>query len=85
MAHFVYLLCTVTCLLCAFALMRNYFRSRTALLLWAGLCFIGLSLNNALLFWDLILGSGYDLSVYRGLLAIGSMAILLFGLIWDTV
>lgn len=85
MAHFVYLLCALTSLMCAGALTRNYFRSKSPLLLWSGLCFVGLSLNNVLLLWDLLLGPNYDLSVPRGLLAVASIAVLLYGLIWDTV
>lgn len=85
MAHIVYLLCSVASLWCAFTLVRSYFRSRTALLLWSGICFVGLSLNNVFLLWDLILGPNYDLSILRGSLAVASMAVLLYGLIWDTV
>jgi len=66
--------------------MRYYLKVRSSLLLWAGLCFVGLSLNNILLFVDLaILPKTIDLSPYRGMLAFASMAILVYGLIWDTV
>lgn len=86
MAKFVYLLCGVTSLACAFALMKSYFRTRSTLLLWAGLCFVGLCLNNVLLFVDLaVLPTSIDLSIYRGGLAFSSMVILAYGLIMDTV
>ena len=48
----VYGLCVVTSALCAVLLLRGYARSRVPLLLWSGLCFIGLTLNNVLLFID---------------------------------
>ena len=45
-------LCTLTALACAVLLLRAYARSRFRLLLWSGLCFAGLTLNNALLVLD---------------------------------
>ena len=49
MIQLVYLLCALTSLACAVLLLRGYFRTRVRLLLWSGLCFVGLALNNALL------------------------------------
>lgn len=86
MALFVYFLCGVTSLLCATLLMRSYARTRSSLILWSGICFMGLCLNNILLFIDLaILPTTIDLSFYRSGIAFVSMAVLLYGLIWDTV
>lgn len=86
MAIIVYLLCGLTSLACALLLMRSYFRSRSNLLLYSGLCFVGLCLNNVILFIDLaILPSTIDLSLIRTGVAFFSMVILLYGLIWDTV
>ena len=48
----VYGLCVVTSALCAVLLLRGYAQSRVPLLLWSVLCFIGLTLNNVLLFVD---------------------------------
>ena len=56
---------------------------RTRLLLWSTLCFAGLTVNNGLLFADLVLVPSMDLSLWRGLTGLGSMLILLYGLIWD--
>jgi hypothetical protein len=83
MAEAVYLLCVGASAGCAFALLRTYSRRRTRLLLWSSLCFIGLAINNALLFVDLIILPAVDLSILRG--AIGAIATLLLvvGLIWD--
>lgn len=86
MAIIVYFLCGLTSLACAWMLMRSYFRIRSSLLLYSGLCFIGLCLNNVILFIDLaILPGTIDLSIIRSGLAFGSLAILLYGLIWGTV
>ena len=52
MATIVYILCALTSSLCAVLLLRRYARSRLRLLLWSGLCFIGLALNALLLIVD---------------------------------
>ena len=54
MIQLVYVLCALTSLACAILLLRGYFRTRVRLLLWSGLCFAGLALNNALLVYGLI-------------------------------
>ncbi|HJP92160.1 MAG TPA: DUF5985 family protein [Pyrinomonadaceae bacterium] len=82
MAILVYSLCAVTSLVCAGLLLRSYLRNRTQLLFWSSLCFLGLAVNNILLFIDLVLVPALDLSMYRALSALLAMALLLFGLIW---
>ncbi|MFT3776481.1 MAG: DUF5985 family protein [Minicystis sp.] len=83
MAGAVYILCTLTCILCATLLLRSYARKRVRLLLWSGLCFTGLALNNILLFADLVLFPSINLSVPRDLTTLASMALLLYGLVWE--
>jgi hypothetical protein len=83
MAVVFYGLCTLTALLCAWLLLRAYHRSRYRLLLWGGLCFAGLTLNNATLVIDKVILPQIDLSVWRSAIALAAMAILLYGLIWD--
>ena len=83
MPSIVYALCAVTSALCAWLLARAYRQQRTRLLLWSTLCFAGLTVNNGLLFADLVLVPSMDLSLWRGLTGLGSMLILLYGLIWD--
>lgn len=83
MINLVYVLCALTSLACAVLLLRGYFRTRVRLLLWSGLCFVGLTLNNALLVVEantLVT----DLSNWRTLPALGGVAILIYGLIWDS-
>jgi hypothetical protein len=83
MASVVYALCALTSAGCALLLVRGYGRQRTPLLLWSSLCFVGLAVNNALLYADLVLVPDVDLSLWRGLTGLGSLTVLLYGLIWD--
>ena len=83
MAEAVYLLCAFTSIGCAVLLLRAYTRRWTRLLLWCGLCFVGLALNNVLLFVDVFLVPDVDLSVVRQLPAVAGVLVLLYGLVWD--
>lgn len=84
MATAVYALCILTSLVCAVLLVRGWLATRVRLLLWSALCFIGLALNNVLLFVDVRVLPETDLSVVRTLPALAGVLILLFGLIWET-
>jgi hypothetical protein len=83
MAVTIYSLCALTALICAILLFSGFRRSGYRLLLWSGLCFSGLTLNNGLLVIDKILLPDVDLSLFRTATAAVSMIVLLFGLIWD--
>ena len=83
MAGIVYLLCAATSLACALLLLRAYKHSRVRLLFWSGLCFVGLALNNALLFVDLEVFPQTDLFLLRSLPALVGLLLLIYGLIWD--
>jgi hypothetical protein len=84
MAEAVYLLCALTSAACALLLLRAHRRTGTSLLLWSGVCFIGLALNNAILVVDLIVVPGVDLSTWRLVPAVAGLAVLIYGLVWDT-
>lgn len=84
MATLVYALCALTSLACALLLLRGYLDSRARLLLWSGLCFAGLALNNILLLIDKRVAPAMDLSLWRSLPAVAGIALLLYGLIWET-
>lgn len=84
MATAIYSLCMLTALACAWLLLRAWRRSRYRLLLWSGLCFAGLTLNNLVLVVDKVLLPDVDLSVWRTSVALLAMAVLLYGLIWET-
>jgi hypothetical protein len=81
----VYLLCMATSMVCLVLLIRAYQRSGVKLLLWSALCFVGLALNNFLLFVDVVLlPSTIDLLPLRQLTAIGAVSVLLYGFIWES-
>ncbi|MCE9669198.1 DUF5985 family protein [Myxococcus stipitatus] len=84
MAEAVYILCALTSVACAVLLLRGWKRSQSRLLLWSGLCFVGMAVSNVLLFVDLvILPTTIDLYMPRLLATLASVAVLLYGLIWD--
>ena len=85
MAQMVYLLCAATAFVCALLLLRGYRRTRTPLLLWSFLCFVGLTANNVMLYVDLVLVPSVDLALWRHLIALVSLSLLVFGLIWDAM
>jgi len=79
----VYILGSLTTLICAILLLRGYFRSRTRLLLWSALCFFGLAFSNLLTFLDLVLLPNIDLYIWRLITAAAAMLLLVYGLIWE--
>jgi hypothetical protein len=84
MAPVIYSLCMLTALVCAWLLLRAWRRSRYRLLLWSGLCFAGLTVNNLLLVVDKVVLPAVDLSIWRTSVALVAMAVLLYGLIWES-
>lgn len=84
MAGIIYSLCAATALGCAWLLLRGYALGKSRLLLWSGLCFVGLGLNNLLLVLDRLVFTAVDLSTVRLIPALIGMALLLYGLIWET-
>jgi hypothetical protein len=84
MAIAVYVLTTLISGLCAWLLLRAYARTGSRLLLWSGLCFVGLTADNALLFVDVVLIPDVSLAAWRGLPALVGLAALLYGMVWET-
>ena len=83
MSSITYGLCAAIALLCAILLLVAWRRQRHRLLLWSGLCFAGFTVNNVLLVLDKIVLPDVDLSVWRTSVALISIVVLLYGLIWD--
>jgi hypothetical protein len=83
MREAIYTVCAVTSFACAFLLLRSYFRSRVRLLLWSGLCFVGMAVNNIILILDRIIFPATDLSTLRLATALLALVPLLYGLIWE--
>jgi hypothetical protein len=65
MAEAVYFLCAATSIACAWLLFRGYRASKTRLLFWSSLCFVGLAMNNVLLVVDLVLLPSVDVSSFE--------------------
>jgi hypothetical protein len=85
MASLVYLLGTVVTLLCAILLLRAYSSVKMKLLLWSGLCFVGLTVSNAILCLDLILlPDTINLYMARLGTAAAAMLLLLYGLVFES-
>ena len=86
MAATIYLLCAATCLVCALLLLRGWLQTRGGLLLWSGLCFVGLTASNVLLVLDRIVWPEpeVDFTTARLALALVGILLLVFGLIWES-
>lgn len=81
----VYALCFLTSFGAMLLLLRSYLRTRTRLLLWSTVCFVALSANNLLLFFDIvILPADISLIPWRQLTAALSVGALLYGFVWET-
>ena len=77
-----FLLAAFTSIACMVLLFRGYMRTGLRLLFWSALCFVGLSVSNVMLFFDLVVfPTQIDLRLYRlGAAAVG-LAFLLYGFI----
>jgi hypothetical protein len=80
----VYILSALTSLACAVLLLRGYSRTGARLLLWSGLCFAGLTIENVLLFLDLYVIHQISLLIYRRIAALAALSILIYGMVWDS-
>jgi hypothetical protein len=77
-----YALVMLTCIACMVLLFRGYARTGVRLLMWSALCFVGLSVSNVLLFFDLVLfPTELDLRLYRLGAALVGLAFLIYGFI----
>ena len=80
----VYILCFLTCALCAGLLVRSWLRTRTRLLLWVAISFVCLAVNNFFLFVDTTLSPpDMDFSPLRVIPGVVAISVLIFGLIWE--
>lgn len=84
MQFIVNILGSLTVGLCAVLLLRAYAQVQQRLLLWSGLCFVGLTLSNALVIVDLVIVPHFSLYVWRLGVAAASMSLLLYGLIFES-
>lgn len=84
MEGLVYILCAGTAAVCAALLARGYRRSRARLLLWCGLFFLALAVENAVLFADHVLLPDVDLKPYRRVVGLIGVCGLVYGLVWES-
>jgi Family of unknown function (DUF5985) len=81
----VYLAAFLTSLACMVLLLRGYMHSGTRLLLWSALCFVGLSINNLLLVFDLVIfTTEVDLRAWRLGASLTGLLFLLYGFILES-
>jgi hypothetical protein len=78
-----YVFALMSSLACMLLLFRAYAATGTRLLLWSALCFVGLSVNNALLVLDFLVFPDMDLRLLRLAAALTGLLFLLYGFIWE--
>lgn len=83
MPGLVYVLCAITSVASAFLLWRSARGSASRLLMWSSLCFVGMAVNNVLLFVSAVTPPTVDLEPAANASALLSVVVLLVGLIWD--
>jgi hypothetical protein len=83
MAAVIYMLCALLSLGIAVLLWAHFRRTRSRLLYWSALCFSGLTVNNVMLVLDKLVLDTHDLSSARQWTALVSLALLLYGLVYE--
>jgi hypothetical protein len=78
-----YIVCAAIALLCAAALLKGYWQSRAPLLLWCGLFFAAMVVENAILFFDVVVVPHVDLLLVRRSVALAGALVLVYGLTRD--
>jgi hypothetical protein len=76
-------LAVLSSLTCTVLLLHGYVRRRIRLLMWSGICFAGLTVNNVALFFDQVIYPDVNLRLWRLVPALVGMMFLLYGFIWD--
>lgn len=82
-----FLLAALTCIACTVLLFRGYAASGSRLVLWTALCFVGLSVNNLLLFFDLAVffeDPAIDLRLFRHAAALAGLLCLIYGFVSES-
>jgi Family of unknown function (DUF5985) len=77
------LLAVLASLACTVLLFRAYADTALRLLLWSALCFVCLTVNNGLLFFDLVVFPDINLRAYRISAALAGVVCLLYGFLWE--
>ena len=80
---FIYGICMLTALTCAWLLLQAYHKTRYRLLFWCSLFFSITALNNVFLVVDKVMFPDGNLTVYRYAVALLGLCMLLPGLILE--
>jgi hypothetical protein len=83
MHQIIFGLCALTAAACAGLLLQAWRTTRFRLLLWSGMCFAGLTVNNILLILDRYVFST-DLSTWRLAVGLAAVLLLLCGMIVES-
>ena len=83
MATIIYSLCSLLSFAIAWLLWRTHAKTRSRVQYWSAMCFSGLTLNNLLLVADKLLFPDADLGIFRLIIALASLSLLLYGLIYE--
>ncbi len=84
MPAIIYALCALTSIACMGFWVRFYFLKGGRLLLYGSICFLGLALNNILLFLDLVVfPTQVDLAIPRTAVALAGVLVFLVALVED--
>lgn len=77
-------LASITCLACTVLLFRGYRQRGVRLLFWSALCFVGLTVSNVVLVFDLVIFPAVELRPLRSTAALIGMLFLLYAFIWES-
>ena len=80
----VYLLCLATSAACAMLLLRSFSRTGARLLLWSGICFGFLALNNLIVVADILIVPTLDLPLVKLMASVLAVSVLIFGFVWES-
>ena len=84
MAVLIYVLCSITALICAVMLLLGSRRTGSRMLFWSGLCFAGLAFTNLVVVVDALhLFPHENFSSLRLCSALVALMLLLYGLIFE--
>ena len=84
MAVLIYVLCSITALICAVMLLLGSRRTGSRMLFWSGLCFAGLAFTNLVVVVDALELFPYEnFSTLRLGSALLALMLLLYGLIFE--
>jgi hypothetical protein len=84
MSEITYILCLITSIISAVLLALRARGPSGQLMFWGAIFFVGMALNNALMFADAVAVPATDWSVVPNLVALASIAVLLYALIWES-